>query len=313
MPKQKERTKPPPTVSSKLGPVGWEWEKLPPLKVSREVVASLFGIPLQGHGEKYFVYAAGGRFREPWPIGLDAQAQTYFEELPGLKTLFSAEGDNELPEWKELADRLPGDPDFRQYVEKSAKNWLAYIRELTLEQVSIAFAMEGHACTVEFGEVWYAKRSKFKGVRHKTWIKQIEGKLQQKPVIRLVKDLAGIPQGTGEVRDGVRQQDHFVTITDHTRGDDIAGKAILDGKIDVSEEPIDIRIRSEQVDSVQEALNNLDSDMRQIVVMRFVDDRTFDDIAAELGFPKGTVRRKLSAALVKLGIIFEQKYTEGNP
>jgi RNA polymerase sigma factor (sigma-70 family) len=48
---------------------------------------------------------------------------------------------------------------------------------------------------------------------------------------------------------------------------------------------------------LDQALGRLDADHRVVVVMRFWQDRTVDDIAARLGIPAGTVKSRLHNAL----------------
>jgi RNA polymerase sigma-70 factor (ECF subfamily) len=51
---------------------------------------------------------------------------------------------------------------------------------------------------------------------------------------------------------------------------------------------------------VQQALNQLDDDDRRIIVLKDLEDRSYDDIAAILDIPKGTVRSRLHRARLAL-------------
>ncbi len=51
---------------------------------------------------------------------------------------------------------------------------------------------------------------------------------------------------------------------------------------------------------VQQALNQLDDDDRRIIVLKDIEDRSYDDIAEILDIPKGTVRSRLHRARLAL-------------
>jgi RNA polymerase sigma-70 factor (ECF subfamily) len=53
---------------------------------------------------------------------------------------------------------------------------------------------------------------------------------------------------------------------------------------------------SENCAQVQEALNQLDPEERKILILKELEDRSYDDIAEILGIPKGTVRSRLFRA-----------------
>jgi RNA polymerase sigma-70 factor (ECF subfamily) len=59
-------------------------------------------------------------------------------------------------------------------------------------------------------------------------------------------------------------------------------------------------IHSEQVDAVRQALSALPLPQRQVVRMRVYEDKTFAQIAAELGIPLGTALGRMRSALMKL-------------
>jgi RNA polymerase sigma factor (sigma-70 family) len=59
-------------------------------------------------------------------------------------------------------------------------------------------------------------------------------------------------------------------------------------------------VRQEQIDAVRAALVTLPLEQQQIVQLRIYDERTFADIAAELGIPLGTALTRMRLALEKL-------------
>ena len=67
-------------------------------------------------------------------------------------------------------------------------------------------------------------------------------------------------------------------------------------------EPADDRRPSDRLESeegkgkVQEALNQLDPDERKILILKELEDRSYDEIAEILEIPKGTVRSRLFRA-----------------
>lgn len=60
--------------------------------------------------------------------------------------------------------------------------------------------------------------------------------------------------------------------------------------------PADRLESSESCAQVQEALNQLDPEERKILILKELEDRSYDDIADILGIPKGTVRSRLFRA-----------------
>jgi RNA polymerase sigma-70 factor (ECF subfamily) len=59
---------------------------------------------------------------------------------------------------------------------------------------------------------------------------------------------------------------------------------------------------------VDRALAALDVDHRIVVVMRYWQDRTVDDIAARIGIPSGTVKSRLHNALRAMRVSLEASY-----
>ncbi len=66
-------------------------------------------------------------------------------------------------------------------------------------------------------------------------------------------------------------------------------------------EPVDSALlRSEVIERVRRGLNTLPTDQRLVVRLRIYEDKTFAEIARELGIPLGTVVTRMRAALQKL-------------
>lgn len=64
--------------------------------------------------------------------------------------------------------------------------------------------------------------------------------------------------------------------------------------------PEEALARSEEVRRVQQALRELPENQQTVVRMRFQEERTFAEIAAELGLPLGTVLTRMRLALGRL-------------
>lgn len=66
-------------------------------------------------------------------------------------------------------------------------------------------------------------------------------------------------------------------------------------------EPVDSRLlRAEVIERVRRGLDILPADQRLVVRLRIYEDKTFAEIARELGIPLGTVVTRMRAALQKL-------------
>jgi RNA polymerase sigma-70 factor (ECF subfamily) len=61
-----------------------------------------------------------------------------------------------------------------------------------------------------------------------------------------------------------------------------------------------LAIRAEQVEVMRSALDALPWPQRQVVRMRVYEDKTFAQIAKELGIPLGTALGRMRSALIKL-------------
>ncbi len=77
---------------------------------------------------------------------------------------------------------------------------------------------------------------------------------------------------------------------------------LASGDDDPGPEPADDRAPSDRLESaenrakVQEALNQLDPEERKILILKELEDRSYDEIAEILEIPKGTVRSRLFRA-----------------
>jgi RNA polymerase sigma factor (sigma-70 family) len=67
------------------------------------------------------------------------------------------------------------------------------------------------------------------------------------------------------------------------------------------QEPSEIAVSRENVERVRLALAELPAEQRQVVEQRIHGERTFAEIATEIGVPLGTVLTRMRLALVKLG------------
>jgi RNA polymerase sigma-70 factor (ECF subfamily) len=73
-----------------------------------------------------------------------------------------------------------------------------------------------------------------------------------------------------------------------------------------NEPPLDAGLeKSERSAAVQKALMSLDDDDRAIVVLREIEDRSYDEIGQALGLAQGTVKSRLFRARAKLKTLLE--------
>lgn len=279
-------------------PVGQDWERLPPLTRSRQILADVFDIA-QENADEYFVEAAGRKLRaEPWPIDALERAAKYTEEVDWVHGLFAANRDVRVPLWERLAEDLTTDPDFRDYVYCAARNWLRKHDEYTPRDVTISFAHEGHACTVEYAADWYAQRSNLTGKWRETWIKLLEATLGAKPVTRLVKIATGRRPSEGERRGKTVQQGHAgQAATDVTHGDDRAAVALLDRDEQDVMTPLEVCLEREEQERLRAAIAALPDELRQVLVLRFEGGLTHLEIGEALHWSADTSRRRYHQAL----------------
>jgi RNA polymerase sigma-70 factor, ECF subfamily len=68
--------------------------------------------------------------------------------------------------------------------------------------------------------------------------------------------------------------------------------------------------RSEAEDLVHEALDRMDEEQRQIIMLRDVEDLSYEEIADLLGLPRGTVKSRLHRARAELARVLQRKISE---
>ena len=86
------------------------------------------------------------------------------------------------------------------------------------------------------------------------------------------------------------------------------GERGMDGPADPDEGPAETSERREQVALVRAAIAELDSELREIVVMRDIQGLTYDELAETLGVPAGTVKSRLHRARHALKLKLEPLY-----
>ena len=72
--------------------------------------------------------------------------------------------------------------------------------------------------------------------------------------------------------------------------------------------PTDAPLRAAQAEALlQGALDALDEEQRQIIVLRDVQDQSYEEIADVLGLPRGTVKSRLHRARAELAAVLARK------
>lgn len=99
-----------------------------------------------------------------------------------------------------------------------------------------------------------------------------------------------------------RHSDQHESI-DGERDDDLPARQIA------SEGPgTDAHLRATQAESMLQAgLDALDEEQRQIIVLRDVQDQSYEEISEILGLPRGTVKSRLHRARAELAVVFARK------
>jgi len=78
-------------------------------------------------------------------------------------------------------------------------------------------------------------------------------------------------------------------------------------ELPASDPPLDANLEQEEKSAgVQRALLELDDDDRAIVVLRYVEEKSYEEIGAVLGLPQGTVKSRLFRARAKLKVLLEK-------
>jgi RNA polymerase sigma-70 factor (ECF subfamily) len=78
---------------------------------------------------------------------------------------------------------------------------------------------------------------------------------------------------------------------------------------DDCEEAVTMMIRNEDHQNLRRALEMLPSEVREIVVLRYYSDLTVPEIATVMGKPEGTIKSRLSRALLRLNEILLKEET----
>ena len=84
----------------------------------------------------------------------------------------------------------------------------------------------------------------------------------------------------------------------------------VDGKAQAAEEP---EFGSDDVRAVHLALDRLIPEHREVLLLRFIEDMSYDDIAAVVQVPLGTVRSRIHNAKLNLRRIIEQDMPDRSP
>ncbi|GHV11791.1 RNA polymerase sigma factor [Clostridia bacterium] len=83
----------------------------------------------------------------------------------------------------------------------------------------------------------------------------------------------------------------------YSAGED--AKAALDIP-DGADGPEETAVRKERIEAVRAAIQNLPDEYREVIVLREMQDYSYDDIAATLGLEIGTVKSRISRAKEKI-------------
>lgn len=79
------------------------------------------------------------------------------------------------------------------------------------------------------------------------------------------------------------------------------GESCLSRTVDAGDSPSAVCSAKEDVAQLLSAISRLPEELRQIVQLRYVDDRTFEQIASELNLPTSTCRRRWFEAIETIG------------
>jgi RNA polymerase sigma-70 factor (ECF subfamily) len=86
---------------------------------------------------------------------------------------------------------------------------------------------------------------------------------------------------------------HTVLSLDASDEEDAHGNP---GPVSPADTPQEASLRLEDIDTVRRAIAHLDEDLREITVLRDIQGLTYDELAATLGVPQGTVKSRLHRA-----------------
>lgn len=88
--------------------------------------------------------------------------------------------------------------------------------------------------------------------------------------------------------------------------DDASGRDLADLLVDVrAQSPFDHALRGDFREDLEAALARLRPEFRRLVVMRYLEDLSYEDIAEVVGLPLGTVKSHLHRARAALGRLLE--------
>jgi RNA polymerase sigma factor (sigma-70 family) len=83
---------------------------------------------------------------------------------------------------------------------------------------------------------------------------------------------------------------------------------------EVAEDPVQSLMKKEQYDNLLKAVNHLDNKHRSILVLRYFNDLSYDDIAKTAGIPLGTVKSRINNGLrllrEKVGVKYQEVQAE---
>lgn len=69
---------------------------------------------------------------------------------------------------------------------------------------------------------------------------------------------------------------------------------------DTSEEPLELIIRQEKIEKIRELINSLPDDLREVIILRDINDLSYKQISEMLDIEIGTVKSRLSRSREKL-------------
>jgi len=72
------------------------------------------------------------------------------------------------------------------------------------------------------------------------------------------------------------------------------------------------RVRTDAQRLIHDALGKLDEDQRAIVVLRDIEDRTYEEIAQIMSIPRGTVKSRLHRARTQLAAVLSRQLDKGD-
>lgn len=80
---------------------------------------------------------------------------------------------------------------------------------------------------------------------------------------------------------------------------------------DISSEPLEIILRNEKIEKIRELIKSLPDDLRDIIIMRDINNLSYNEIAESLDIEIGTVKSRISRAREKLKQYMIESYKSG--